>query len=199
MSMLLLIGLSVVASQLSQAAPVGPKPIGSPGSWITPDDYPKSARSRRAAGTTRFMLSVNAEGRVVDCIVTQSSGNEGLDAVTCALLGDRARFTPAQDRERRPIPGTYRSAVVWQMPPVELLPLTAATSSIEFDVDPTGKPSGCLAKGNVPGGQSPEKLCELMTSGTVQFEPASDKAGKPLSRHVTIRTDVSVTDSKPTN
>ena len=79
-------------------------------------DYPESAVARRAEGTVGFRLEINAAGRVTDCRVTSSSEDEALDAATCTILTDRARYMPARDASGRSVPGTDEGRVTWRLP-----------------------------------------------------------------------------------
>jgi protein TonB len=56
----------------------------------------------RVLGETRWVsvrYRVNIDGRVSDCIVTRSSGNPRLDAVTCSKIEERFRFRPSRDSD----------------------------------------------------------------------------------------------------
>jgi protein TonB len=64
----------------------------------------------------RFRLDIAADGRVVGCPITGSSGHPELDAATCALVRRRARFQPARGSEREPGAGSYSNAIDWQLP-----------------------------------------------------------------------------------
>lgn len=99
-----------------RVAPKAPQPRNSPGSWATPDDYPTKAMREDRAGTTRFSVTVDAEGKVTSCQVTGSSGHSDLDDATCKLVTRRARFKPATDGEGNPTTGSYSNAVRWQIP-----------------------------------------------------------------------------------
>ena len=96
--------------------PKPPQPRNAPGSWATPDDYPTKAMREDRAGTTRFSVTVDAEGKVSSCQVTGSSGHSDLDDATCKLVTRRARFKPATDGEGQPTSGSYSNAVRWQIP-----------------------------------------------------------------------------------
>ena len=99
-----------------RVAPKAPQPRNNPGSWATPDDYPTKAMREDRAGTTRFSVTVDAEGKVTSCQVTGSSGHSDLDDATCKLVTRRARFRPATDGEGNPTTGSYSNAVRWQIP-----------------------------------------------------------------------------------
>jgi TonB family protein len=89
------------------------RPANNPGSWATTNDYPSRALNQGREGTTAFLLVVNPQGAVTDCVITQSSGHTDLDDATCGSIRRRARF------ERAPV-GTpvrgYRNRVTWRIP-----------------------------------------------------------------------------------
>lgn len=93
-----------------------PEPRGNPGRWANANDYPSRALREEREGTTRFRLTVNAQGRVDNCQVTGSSGHADLDAAACKNLRRRARFRPSLDAAGNPTTGTYSNAVRWQIP-----------------------------------------------------------------------------------
>ncbi|WP_373491064.1 energy transducer TonB [Parasphingorhabdus sp.] len=93
-----------------------PEARGNPGSWANANDYPSRALREEREGTTRFRLTVDADGRVSDCQVTGSSGHADLDDAACKNLTRRARFRPALDSQGNPTTGTYSNAVRWQIP-----------------------------------------------------------------------------------
>ncbi|MDE2442549.1 MAG: energy transducer TonB, partial [Betaproteobacteria bacterium] len=96
--------------------PKQPVPKGNPGNWATTNDYPSAALREERQGTTRFRVTVGADGKVVDCTVTGSSGSPDLDATACAKIRARARFQPATDGEGQPTTGTYSNSVRWVIP-----------------------------------------------------------------------------------
>ena len=71
---------------------------------------------RMSRGGVAFLLSVGADGVPTECKVTKSSGSASLDAGTCALLLQRARFTPARDEAGQPATGAFRSRINWEIP-----------------------------------------------------------------------------------
>ena len=93
-----------------------PEPRGNPGSWANANDYPSRALREEREGTTRFRLTVNADGRVSDCQITGSSGHADLDEAACKNLTRRARFRPSLDSKGNETTGYYSNAVRWQIP-----------------------------------------------------------------------------------
>lgn len=91
---------------------------------IGPDDYPAAALASRAQGTVYIRFTVEPSGRIGDCTVTRSSGNEALDAATCRLIRRRFRYRPARDAAGRRIAEVVRGEQGWELgpepPPVEV-------------------------------------------------------------------------------
>lgn len=131
-------------------------PRVAPDQWITDQDYPTAAMADEVEGRTGFLLNVDIEGRVADCTVTLSSGSPVLDETTCAILKQRAVFTPARDKKGRPAPDIWQSKVVWQMPAGEPLQIEnfPMRSTYSIDVDATGLIEGCRIVTEPPTPQS---------------------------------------------
>lgn len=100
------------APRVSQAA--GLK--GNPGQFFGTDNYPPAAIRAGAQGRVVARLSVGADGRVTDCTVSASSGNEDLDSTTCRIAKSRVRFSPAKDDSGNAIASTYTLPVRWVLP-----------------------------------------------------------------------------------
>jgi TonB family protein len=70
--------------------------------------YPKESLERGEQGVVHYRVKFGRNGKAKRCEVTRSSGHDRLDAATCNLLMDRARFTPG-DRS------TYDGRVHWRI------------------------------------------------------------------------------------
>lgn len=92
------------------------RPIGKPGLWVTPNDYPAADLRGEHEGITRFQVSIGTDGKVLGCEITVSSGFASLDAAACSNVRKRAKFTPATDTTGATVPSTYASAVRWTIP-----------------------------------------------------------------------------------
>jgi protein TonB len=79
-------------------------------------DYPMSALANREQGRVEFRLDVGANGRVLGCAITRSSGSSALDATTCRILRSRARYTPARNSNGMPVGYPVEDAVEWWLP-----------------------------------------------------------------------------------
>ena len=73
---------------------------------ITNRDYPAKARRANAQGVVAVTYIAGIDGRAHDCTIARSSGNDALDAQTCALIEKRFRFRPARDAAGRPVAET---------------------------------------------------------------------------------------------
>ena len=93
----------------------GAKPKGNPGNWANTNDYPSRALQQEREGTTGFRVTVDTNGRVIDCQITSSSGHPDLDAATCTNVKRRARFEPAMQNGQA-VQGSYSNRVRWQIP-----------------------------------------------------------------------------------
>ena len=98
-------------------APRPAEPRGDPGGWVTFRDYPLLAFRERREGTTHLKATINAEGRLADCVVVQSSGSPDLDAAACSKLLRIARFKPAVEAAGKPITFAFEAQVNWRIPP----------------------------------------------------------------------------------
>jgi periplasmic protein TonB len=92
------------------------RPIGRPGLWVTPNDYPAADLRGEHEGITRFQVSIGTDGKVLGCEITVSSGFASLDAAACSNVRKRAKFNPATDSTGAAVPGSYASAVRWTIP-----------------------------------------------------------------------------------
>ncbi|MBU7581234.1 MAG: TonB family protein [Porphyrobacter sp.] len=110
------VGIPGPAPSASPFDPVGARPRGNQGKWVTNDDYRPRWIMEELSGTARFTLSIDARGQVTGCTITRSTGHAPLDGATCALVSKRARFDAARDGNGKPVAGSYAGSVTWQIP-----------------------------------------------------------------------------------
>jgi len=84
---------------------------------VNVEDYPAEALRKREQGTVAIRLDIDAAGRLTACTVTQSSKSASLDAATCRIMTERARFVPARDDRGRAVPDTMTTRVMWRIAP----------------------------------------------------------------------------------
>ena len=68
-----------------------------------------------AEGSVSVVLSIDAAGNLTKCLVTASSGNASLDAMTCRLVQRRGRFTIQTDADGKPQPYSYALSKTWSL------------------------------------------------------------------------------------
>lgn len=125
----------------------GSRAQGSLVGLFSDDDYPAAALRQGKQGSVGVRLSIGRTGRVTRCVVTLSAKSPALDAATCRVLTERARFTPATDARGRPTTDFYQQRVHWRLP---------------FDLEPEPEPeSVALAPSSVTASF-------LVRGGTIQ-------------------------------
>lgn len=99
----------LLASQLAAPTTLGPA------NWYKADDYPIQYIQAGRSFDISLRATVRPDGGLQGCAIEKSSGEKDFDKYNCALLLSRARFSPAKDRDGRPVLGIYRSRVTWMM------------------------------------------------------------------------------------
>lgn len=97
---------------LALATAPSPGPITSPSSWIT---YPAVAMQNGEQGDVGYELRVDATGKPVECRVVTSSRYANLDAETCRMILQRARFHPALGKAGQPVSSKYAGKVHYSL------------------------------------------------------------------------------------
>jgi TonB family protein len=90
-------------------------PVSKPSDWIKRRDYPPAQRAARNEGVGTYYLAIGKDGSTIGCVITKSSGFRDLDLHTCALLKQRAKFTPAKDAKGVPTWGSYADNFEWKL------------------------------------------------------------------------------------
>ena len=118
---------------------------------LTDADYPDEAIRANEQGTVAFRLDVASDGKPSGCSVLSSSGSATLDATTCRIMTERARFQPARDAKGKPTTDQVTARISWRLPTDEMPP----RMKVAFDLW-TGCVLGEAAKlvpGTVPADQ----------------------------------------------
>lgn len=76
-------------------------------------DYPAVAIKQGQSGTATLALLVDENGKIADCTVIGTSGAASLDAQSCGMLKDRAKFKPAIGLDGKPAKGSFVQRVTW--------------------------------------------------------------------------------------
>lgn len=78
-------------------------------------DYPSQAIYDYRSGTVRVALLIDEKGKVADCAILETSGTPVLDAQSCAIIKERARFKPAVGQDGKPMKDGYIQRITWRM------------------------------------------------------------------------------------
>jgi TonB family protein len=89
--------------------------IGNLARYFDAGDYPDMAIRKEQGGTVQFALLIDETGKIADCTVTATSSVPVLDAQSCIVLTERARFTPAAGTDGKPAKDAVTSRVTWKM------------------------------------------------------------------------------------
>lgn len=86
----------------------GGEGVASRAQLLTPSlrsrDFPREYRRLLSQGRSPFVIfTVQPNGRVTDCRIYQSSGDPGLDGMTCRLVTTRFVYRPAYNRRGEPV------------------------------------------------------------------------------------------------
>lgn len=79
------------------------------------DDYPADAMNNLQSGTVTLAFLIDEAGRVADCTVIGTSGAASLDAQSCAVLKERARFKPAIGLDGKPAKDSFVQRITWRI------------------------------------------------------------------------------------
>lgn len=90
-----------------------PTPVGSPGDWLRPGDYPTNSASKGEQALIHFRLMVDAEGKPTQCAIQTATQTPQIKALTCQLMMKRARFTPARDQSGAAVASYYVNLALW--------------------------------------------------------------------------------------
>jgi TonB family protein len=113
---------------------------------VSLEDYPASAIANEEQGTVAVRIAVDERGRAADCTVETSSGSAALDAKTCEIVKERARFTPATDAAGRPVAGEFRQRITWQLED-PIMPAEDWSYEEVVTYHPDGKTISCKSGG----------------------------------------------------
>ena len=167
--------------------------------------YPPEALRNREQGMVRFEVEVRPNGRVDSCHVTGSSGSRALDEATCAIMADRARFTPARDAAGERVADRFAARIEWVLPPQDPPPAEDAraranlasyvsdgdypaeamrlnqqgTVGFELDISPEGLVTHCHVVSSSGSELLDLTTCQIMLL-RARFDPARDEAGNPV-------------------
>lgn len=174
-----------------------PMPIGDPRYWINNADYPLGSLRAGEDGRVEYELFVDETGKVTDCKVLRSTATSALDAWTCELLLERAKFEPGLNEDGKAVANTYFNDTFWN-PDLEPEFPAAFTYRSTFLRNARGEMEGCeiLEKSGTLS-KSFERTIQSKPcpdSWSDRGVPYRDEDGAPVAKQVTVMVDVKVED-----
>jgi TonB family protein len=165
-----------------------PRPISTSQDWVTNADYPLEAWRRREEGVVQYDLAIDAQGQVAGCKITYSTATPDLEAATCRLLSERARFKPAEGEDGNPRASVYPGEMTWQLrEPEYTAPFTV---KVAFTLDERGMQRNCRIverSGTItPDMQRTLDKRPCPSNFGLRGVPYRDAEGRPVAREVTV-------------
>jgi TonB family protein len=90
-------------------------PVGDLQNVFKPEDYPWTAVHKRLQGSATMEILIDEKGAVADCSITETSGYATIDAQSCAIIQERAKFEPAIDMQGKPTRSSYSQRIIWKL------------------------------------------------------------------------------------
>ena len=157
-------------------------------SLFSTDDYPAAALRKGEEGLVAVGLDIDADGSVGKCTVSESSGSGTLDAATCNIIRQRARYRPARDAEGGAMRGNDEMRIRWLLPVTPYLSRTVDTF-LTFDrsgnLNKCDSSEGGFGEGCVEAGPAIHA-----TFGGDTGRAAAARAGRSLAFRRTIDTGI---------
>ena len=99
-------------------------------SLVSDADYPDEAIWNEEEGSVAFTLDIDSAGKPARCSIRSSSGSSVLDAATCHIMMERARFQPARNARGKPVPDEISSRLTWRLPDEAMPPRMEAAFTL---------------------------------------------------------------------
>lgn len=97
----------MLAAQLAAPLPENLESI------VRPDDFPAYAMRRSTNRIVAFRVTVRPDGTAQDCTIERPSGDPKLDALSCTIYLQRAKFESPKWIDGTPAYGVFRSSIHW--------------------------------------------------------------------------------------
>jgi periplasmic protein TonB len=118
--------------------------------------YPEGAAKRGEQGKVTFQLTIEPDGSIGRCEVTESSGFRALDNETCDIMVRFARTKPVRNEDGRAIRAKQPGYIVWRLP--EGATQVAATTALTMP-----KPEPLICKREAKTGSLVAKVKQCLT------------------------------------
>lgn len=190
--------------------PRGPVMQGSAWARILPTDFPQNALADKRQGKVKIELAISPVGGIVGCTILESSSHADLDAKTCEIASNKAKFGPALDVSGLPTAGRVQTEIDWRLqseggapllPEISIKPLTmpkelrpkAGATTLSFIVAADGTLEECKGQTTMDAKLFvPDAPCKAK----LKMEPYTDANDQKIARRVVIKTTVEIEDVK---
>ena len=78
-------------------------------------DYPSAMLRIGGNGMVQFRLDISETGSIAACHIQSRTNPDAFADLSCKLISKRGRFTPALDRNGKPVKSYFVSSVRWTM------------------------------------------------------------------------------------
>ena len=90
-----------------------PAMTGEPADYVRPEDQAAVRLRPGMNARATVLVKVETSGEAHECTVIHSTGDAYLDARTCKIFVERARYVPARDRSGRPVRAPLVANMTW--------------------------------------------------------------------------------------
>ncbi|WP_168853967.1 TonB family protein [Novosphingobium sp. ERN07] len=164
-------------------------PRTDPHTWLSQSDYPTDFVASATEGAINVSINVDEKGAPSSCSITSSSGDSGLDNLTCSLIMKRAQFTPAKNQNGQATTSKYSQKVTWRIPREKLI---TQGFKLTFAVERDGRLSNCeLVKYNYHD-NDPKCNPQMIDVLADKFLPATLTSYQSISLTLAIKVEGSV-------
>src|SRR4029453_6386448 len=123
--------------------------------------YPPGAESRHEQGKVAFRLTIEPDGSLSSCEVTESSGYSGLDNETCEIVVRYGLLKPVMGSDGRAIRATQNGFINWKLP-ADTAPVATAAAPAPNGAT-MAKPDEIICKKSAKTGSLIAKTKQCMT------------------------------------
>lgn len=86
-------------------------PLKEPRTWLADSDFPMGVLGHN--GLVQFRLDIDEAGNATGCHILHRTNPDDFADLTCKLVGKRAKFAPALDKDGKPSRSYFISKVQW--------------------------------------------------------------------------------------
>ena len=89
------------------------KPLNAPTKWLTTGDFPREAAMEGASGIVQVRIDLDEKGAIVGCHILHRTSPDQFADLTCKLIVQRAKLSPALDASGTPVRSFYATKIAW--------------------------------------------------------------------------------------